>query len=143
MLNRVTIIGNLGNDPEMRQTQNGVAVGNFSVACTEKRKQGDDWVDHTEWVNVVVWQKTAENCGKYLTKGKRVYVEGKLQTSTWEHEGKKHYKTEVVAQAVKFLSPVEGGQSSQNGGQAGFAPKPQGEFDNIGTPGASSGNIPF
>jgi len=99
-LNRVTIIGNVGNEPEMRFTPSGKPVTSFSVATNEKF--GDN--DHTEWFSVVAWNKLAETCNQYLTKGQQVYVEGRLQTRTWESDdGVKHYKTEVIANKVLFL----------------------------------------
>lgn len=110
-LNKVMLIGNLGKDPELRTTPNGKQVASFSVACNET------WVDKTgqkqekvEWVNVIVWDKLAENCGKYLSKGRPAYVEGKLQTRSWDDkEGVKRYTTEVLAHTVQFLGSKEGG----------------------------------
>lgn len=104
--NRVVILGNLGRDPELKYTQNQVPVCSFSIATTEKRKdQSGAWVDITEWHKIVAWQKTAENCGKYLTKGSKVLVEGKIQTRKYESkDGSDKYVTEIVAQSVQFLS---------------------------------------
>ena len=103
-MNKAMLIGNLGKDPELRYTQNQTAVASFSVATAERQKKGETWENVTEWHNVVTWGKTAENCAKYLAKGKKVFVEGKIQTRSWEDkDGNKRYTTEIVAQNVQFL----------------------------------------
>ena len=110
-LNRATIIGNLGSDPEVRSTQAGKAVGNFTVATTEVWGTGEDRKEQTEWHRVVVWGKLALTCGQYLKKGRQVYVDGRLQTRSYEDDqGVKRYTTEIVAREVKFLG------SNGNGG---------------------------
>lgn len=108
-MNKAILLGNLGRDPELKYTQNQVPVCSFSIATTEKRKdQGGAWVDVTEWHKIVTWQKTAENCGKYLTKGSKVLVEGKIQTRKYEaKDGSDKYVTEIVAQTVQFLSTTK------------------------------------
>lgn len=113
-LNKVMILGNLGRDPEVRQTQSGRAVANFSVATTDTWGTGEDRKERTEWHQVVVWGKSAEACGQYLTKGRQVLVEGRLQTRSYEDkDGVKRYATEIVAQQVQFL----GGKNGNGGGQ--------------------------
>lgn len=102
-VNRVTLIGNLGRDPEIRYVDSGNAVCNLRVAITERVKSGDDWQERTEWVDVVVFGKTAESCAQYLNKGRQVYVEGRLQTREYEKDGEKRRHTEVVARDVLFL----------------------------------------
>jgi single-strand DNA-binding protein len=105
-LNKVMIIGNVGRDPEMRYTPNGAAVTSFSVAVN-RRWTGNDGQqqDETEWFNVVAWNKLAETCNQYVTKGSSVFVEGRLRTRSWDgQDGQKHYRTEVVAFSVQFLS---------------------------------------
>ena len=103
-VNKVIIIGNLGRDPEVRYTQSGQAVSNLRVAVTERAPSGDSYVDKTEWVDVVCFGKTAENCGQHLKKGRQIYAEGRLQTRKWtDKEGGERYSTEVVAQRVTFL----------------------------------------
>lgn len=111
-LNRCTVMGNLGNDPDLRFTQGGTSVLNMSVAATTRYKDQDgEWKDRTEWVRVVVWGKRAEALGKLLGKGSRVYVEGELRTSSWEDkEGTKRYKTEVHASQVLLCGDAKGGQ---------------------------------
>lgn len=104
-LNKVMIIGNLGADPEMRYTADGTALTSFRVAAS-RAYSGRDGERHeeTEWFSVVTWQKLAEQCSQYLQKGRRVYVEGRLQTRSWDTpEGQRRYKTEVVAEKVLFL----------------------------------------
>lgn len=103
-LNRVSIIGNLGKDPEIRQTNSGMSIATLSIGVTERRKDGDDYKDQTEWVSVVVFGKTAENASKYLQKGRQIFVEGRLQTRKWEDKtGQTRYTTEVIANQVLFL----------------------------------------
>ena len=105
-INKVIIVGNLGRDPEIRYMSDGTAVTNFSVATTEtwKDKQSGEKREKTEWHRIVAWRQLGEICGKYLAKGRQVYVEGKLKTRSWEKDGHKFYITEVVAVDVQFLS---------------------------------------
>src|SRR5213082_568034 len=111
-VNKVILVGNLGKDPEVRYTPSGQAVANFTIATNE------NWTDksgqkqeRTEWHRIGVWGKQAELCGEYLTKGRQVYIEGRLQTREWTNkEGAKQYTTEVVANQVVFLSGGERGQ---------------------------------
>ena len=135
-LNKVLLIGNLGKDPEVRYTPGGQAVANFTIATNDAwtDKQGQKQ-ERTEWHRIVVWGKTAENCGEYLSKGRQVYVEGRLQTREWNNkEGVKQYTTEVVANQVLFLAGGERGAGQGRGGAKGsgggddFGPPPPG-FD--------------
>jgi single-strand DNA-binding protein len=114
MINRVTLVGRLGKDPETKYLPSGDPVVNFSVATDEVWKDKDGKkVQRTEWHNVKAFKKLAEICGEYLTKGKLVYIEGKIQTSSWEDkEGKKQYRTEIIADTMKMLS---GGDPKQEG----------------------------
>ncbi len=122
-VNKVILIGNLGRDPEVRYTQSGKVVANFSLATTETWGTGEDRREQTEWHNIVVWGRQAEHVGQYLNKGRRVYVEGRLQTRKWQdRDGNNRYTTEVVAQNVVFLDPRGGGgqgQGQQGGGGYG------------------------
>ncbi len=103
-LNKVMVFGRLGNDPEAKQIPSGTTVCNFSVATSEKYKGRDgNLKETTEWHKIVVWGKQAENCAKYLKKGRTVFVEGKLQTRSWDDNGSKRYATEIVASDVKFI----------------------------------------
>lgn len=113
-LNKCMIIGRLGRDPEMRYTANGTAVTELGVAVSRQytSQQSGERVDETEWFNVVAFGRTAETMAQYLTKGREVYVEGRMQTRSWDGEcGKKHYRTELVADSFQFLGPREGGQA--------------------------------
>jgi len=104
-VNKVILVGNLGKDPELRYTASGTAVCNFSLATTESYKDRDgNKQEKTEWHNIVVWRQLAEICGKYLTKGKQIYIEGKLQTRKWEdRDGNSRYTTEIVADQMQML----------------------------------------
>ena len=103
-LNKVLILGNVGHAPEIRQTQTGRPVANFSVATTDAWGEGDERQERTEWHQVVVWGKLAETCGQYLTKGRQVMVEGRLQTRSYDDRaGGRRFTTEIVAQHVQFL----------------------------------------
>jgi len=121
MLNKCMIIGNLGADPEMRYTANGSAVTTFRVAAS-RRFNGQDGQprEETEWFSVVTWNRLAEICAQYLVKGRTVYVEGRIQTRSWDKaDGTgKAYRTELIAEEVKFL----GGRDGGGAGGGGFAP---------------------
>lgn len=113
-VNKVIVLGNLGRDPELRHTQGGTAVAKLSVATTRKwlNKSTNETQEETEWHRVTAWGKTAELCQKYLVKGRQVYVEGRLRTSSYDAEdGTKRYSTEIVADSVVFV----GGREAQGG----------------------------
>lgn len=114
-INKVIIIGNLGADPETRYVPSGAAVTNFSLAVSEswKDKQTGEVRERTEWVNVEVWGNAAEAAAKYLSKGSQCYVEGKLQTDTWEKDGEKKYRTKVRADSIQFLGSPKDSQSRE------------------------------
>ena len=119
-LNRVMLIGRLGQDPELKYTQAGVAVAKFSVATDSSWKDQDgNWQKATEWHNVTAWKRHAEICAEYLRKGSKVYLEGRLSTSSWEDENKKkHYKTEVVLNDMIMLdSKTSGPGASKSAGE--------------------------
>jgi single-strand DNA-binding protein len=120
-LNKVMLIGNLGKDPELRYTPSGVAVATFSVATNESWKDQDgNTQERTEWHNIVAWRKLAEICGEYLKKGKKVYIEGRIQTRSYDDKntGAKKYITEIVADNLIMLDGGRGA-TGENGG-AGF-----------------------
>jgi len=127
-VNKVLLIGRLGNDPEVRYTSGGGAVANFNVATNESwtDKQGQKQ-ERTEWHRVVVWGKLGELCGQYLSKGRQAYVEGRLQTREWtDKEGHKRYTTEIVAQNIQFLGgPSDRAGAGANASAGGdFSPGP-------------------
>jgi len=114
-LNCVQIIGNVGKQPDMRYTPSGNPVTSFSVACNRKYEQDGQSKEETEWFNVVTWNKQAESCNQYLSKGSLVYVEGRLHTRSWDgQDGQKHYRTEVIASQVIFLDKKGGGQREED-----------------------------
>jgi len=138
-VNKVILVGRLGADPELKTLSSGQSVANFNLATSE------NWVDRegqkqekTEWHRIVVWGKLAEVCRQHLSKGRQVYVEGRLQTRSWEdQQGQKRYTTEINANTVQFLgAPGERSQSQgmNQGSPADFSPEPS--FD-------SSEEIPF
>jgi single-strand DNA-binding protein len=127
-LNKVTVIGNLGRDPEVRYTQSGTAVCNLRIGVTERRKEGDNWTDHTEWFSVVCFGKTAENATRFLKKGRQVYVEGRLQTRSWtDKEGQTRYTTEIIANQLLFLG---GGKEVGGDASSAYAPSSFGASEN-------------
>src|SRR5438552_3112310 len=109
-LNKVMLIGNLGADPEMRFTANGTALTTFSVAVNRNsRSHEGEWREETEWFSIVTWSELAERLAQNLNKGRKVYVEGRLQTRSWDgQDGQKRYRTEVVANQVLFLDRPPG-----------------------------------
>jgi single-strand DNA-binding protein len=120
-VNKVILVGNLGKDPEVKYTPSGVPVAKFSLATNERFKdKTGEWQERTEWHDVVAWQRLAEIVGEYVSKGSKVYVEGKLQTSSWEdrQSGERKYRTEIVARDLVLLG------SRQNGnGEHAAAPR--------------------
>lgn len=114
-VNKVTLIGFLGDEVKLHNFDNGNSIGNFSLATNESytNKEGQR-VDNTEWHNVVVRNKTAENCNKYLSKGSKVYLEGKIKTRQYEVDGQKRYTTEIHAYDVKFMDSKNDSVSNQS-----------------------------
>ena len=122
-VNRVMILGRLGADPELRYTPNGAAVCSMSLATTERStdREGNKQ-EQTEWHRVVVWNKQAENCAKYLAKGRLAYVEGKLRTRSWDDKNtnQKRYATEIVGQTVQFVGGNQNQGQDQNQNQGNY-----------------------
>jgi single-strand DNA-binding protein len=116
MVNKVTLLGRLGSDPELRYTQNRTAVCTIKLATSDRRKSAEgEWTEHTEWHNVVAFGKTAENCNNYLKKGRMIYVDGKIQTRKYQDsDGKDKYWTEILAQTVQFINANKNEDSSSN-----------------------------
>lgn len=104
-VNKVILVGNLGADPEIRYTADGTAVATFRIATSRKWKNKDgEQVDQTEWHRIVAWRRLGEICAQYLSKGKQVYIEGRLQTRSWEDkDGNKRWTTEIIAQNLQML----------------------------------------
>ena len=116
-INKAILLGNLGKDPEVRYTPQQLAIARFSIATNERKKdQSGQWVDHTEWHNIVTFGKTAENCAKYLKKGRQAFVEGRIRTNKWQDkEGKDRYTTEIIADTVQFVGGARG-ETDMSGG---------------------------
>jgi len=102
-VNKVILLGNLGNDPEVRYTPDGKAVATFSLATNYAWKENDELKKGVDWHRIKAWGRRAEICAEYLEKGRQVYVEGKLKTRSWEKDGTRHWMTEVVATEVQFI----------------------------------------
>jgi single-strand DNA-binding protein len=123
-VNKVILIGHLGADPEVSTTQQGTSLARFRIATTEtwRDRTTGERQERTEWHSIVAWDKLAQICGDYLHKGKMVYVEGSLQTRSWDDQsGQKRYKTEIKANNVLMLSPKVDGAASAAGGARDFA----------------------
>lgn len=139
-LNKVTLIGNLGKDPELRYTNSGVPVATFSLATNEQWKDNEGNVqERTEWHNIVAWQKLAEICAEYLKKGSKVYIEGRIQTRSWDDKntGQKRYMTEIVA-ADMIMLDAKGSNARGTGESSGDServretrPEPTNEKDDL------------
>jgi single-strand DNA-binding protein len=120
-VNKVILIGNLGQDPELRYTGSGTAVCNLRIATNESYKDASgEWVERTEWHSVVAWSRLAEICNEYLKKGSQAYFEGSLQTRSYDDkDGNTKYVTEIKAREMMILSGRESGGGSYNGGSSG------------------------
>lgn len=135
-VNKVILIGRLGADPEVRYTSDGIAVATFRMATTERwSNQKGEKEERTEWHRIVAWRRLGEICGEYLSKGKQVYIEGRVQTRSWEDkDGNKRWATEIVALNMQMLgSPTDQDRTKQDFG---------GDFDQGGAPDADD-DIPF
>jgi single-strand DNA-binding protein len=130
-VNKVILIGNLGGDPELRYTAGGMAMARFNIATKESWTKDGNKEERTEWHRIVAWGKLGEICGEYLAKGKQVYIEGRIQTRSWEDkDGNKRYTTEIVAQTMQMLGP------------AGDKPMADREFTGGAPKGESGGGFP-
>lgn len=139
-INKAILIGRLGSDPEIRYTPSGVAVANFNIATSEEWKDKDtgEKKERTEWHRIVAWRRLGELCGEYLSKGRQVYIEGKIQTRAWEdRDGNKRYTTEIVASDVQFL----GGREAA--GNARPAAAAASDFQGSPVPEPPDDDIPF
>ena len=136
-VNKAILVGNLGRDPELRQTPSGQNVCNFTLATSETwTDKSGERVERTEWHRIVAWGKTGELCAQYLSKGRTVYVEGRIQTREWEDkDGNKRYTTEINAQNVNFIGP----RGSGDGGGAGGDYAGGGRSGSSGSGGGSGG----
>ena len=141
-VNKVILIGNLGKDPEVKYTPQGTPVAKFSLATNERYKDKDgNWQDRTEWHNIVLWQRLAEIAGEYLKKGGKVYIEGRLQTHSWDDKqsGQKKYMTEIIGNDLVLLGGRgEGGGGGEHaGGSRGVSTSAGGNNFDQSTPEAA------
>jgi len=139
-VNKVILVGNLGADPEVRHTTSGSAVANFRIATSEewRDKNSGDRQSRTEWHRIVAFGRLAEICGEFLHKGKQVYIEGRLQTRSWEDkDGNTRYTTEVVAREMQMLGPVD------RGAQRDMSPRDDGAPEDQGPLTPPDDDIPF
>jgi single-strand DNA-binding protein len=150
MVNKVILVGNLGRDPEVRSLPSGQPVASFSVATSRRFKDRDGQrQEQTEWHNVVCFGKQAEIAAQYLTKGKQIFVEGRIQTRSWDdkNSGEKKYKTEIVCENFQMLGGGGGGgRGGGGGGQADYEPDPSyggGGGGAAGSAGGDDDDIPF
>ena len=132
-VNKVILVGTLGRDPELTKTNGGASVCSFSIATNEKwtDKQGQKH-EETEWHNLVLWNKNAENAAQYLKKGSSIYVEGKLKTRSWDDNGTKKYKTEINVLSMQFLDKQGQQSQQQSGGFGGGQPQQQQQSGGFG-----------
>ena len=123
-LNKVMLIATMGKDPEVRYTTSGTAVASFSAATNEKFKnRSGEWEERTEWHNIILWGRLAEIAGEYLTKGKPVYLEGRLQTRKWQdRDGKDRYTTEIVGERMQMLSRKDTGREGDPAAESFYQP---------------------
>ena len=129
-VNKVILLGNVGKDPEIKSTASGVVVATFSIATSERFKdKAGTWQDKTEWHNLVAYQRTAEIIRDYVKKGSKLYVEGRLQTSSWDDKatGQKKYRTEIIVNDLSLLSGRGEGDSGASGG--GYSRSNTASFD--------------
>jgi single-strand DNA-binding protein len=157
-VNKVTLLGNVGKDPEIRSTAGGTMVASFSIATSDRQKDAQgNWQDKTEWHNLKAFNRTAEIVRDYVKKGAKLYIEGKLTTNTWDDKesGQKRYKTEILVNELVLLTGREDGAGGGGGGysrgasssgssSASFDQRPQGGSDDIAqTAEISDDDIPF
>jgi single-strand DNA-binding protein len=153
VMNRVFLYGHLGADPDLKMTNGGTPVLKLRLATNERMKKGDEWVDHTEWHNVIVWGKRAEGLAKVVEKGTALLVEGNIRTRSWEdNDGNKRYSTEINSTEVKLAGKREGGgngggnrssDSNRGGGQRQQRQQHQPAGGDGGDYGGPDDDIPF
>ena len=114
-VNKVILVGNLGRDAEVKVTPSGQSVASFSIATTETWTKDGEKKEKTEWHRIVLWGRQADTLQPYLTKGKQIYVEGRLETRQWEKDGQKHYTTEIKADRIVLLGGGRGGDRMERG----------------------------
>jgi single-strand DNA-binding protein len=133
-VNKVILLGNVGKDPEIRATPSGMVIAQLTLATADRQKdQSGNWVDKTEWHNLVCFGRTAEIVRDYVKKGKQLYIEGKLQTRSWDDKetNQKKYRTEIIVNDLSLLGGGEGGGGGRSsGGSAGYSQSGGGNYGN-------------
>jgi single-strand DNA-binding protein len=149
-VNKVILLGNVGKDPEIRSTPSGTMVATFSLATTDRQKDAQgNWQDRTEWHNLVAFSRTAEIIRDYVKKGSKLYIEGKIQTRSWDDKesGAKRYRTEIIVNDLSLLSGRDegsGGGYSRSGSSSSYDQRPSGGSDDFAqTAEISDDDIPF
>ena len=152
-VNKVILLGNVGKDPEMRSTPGGTLVANFTLATSDRQKDAQgNWQDRTEWHNLVAFTRTAEIVRDYVKKGSKLYVEGKIQTRSWDDKdtGAKRYRTEIIVNDISLLSGRDEGSSggyskasSSSGSSASFDQRPAAQDEYAQQTEISDDDIPF
>ena len=146
-VNKVFLLGNVGKDPEIRSTAGGMTVASFSLATADRQKDAQgNWADKTEWHNLVAFQRTAEVVRDYVKKGTQLFIEGKIQTRSWDDKtsGEKKYKTEILVNELTLLGGKPGGASSESGSYSRSSSTPQtATTPDYGDSGITDDDIPF
>jgi single-strand DNA-binding protein len=146
--NRVILVGNLTRDPELRYLPSGVAVSEIGLAVNDRAKRNDQWVDETTFVDVTLWERTAEVANEYLSKGSQVLIEGRLKLDSWEKDGQKRSKLRVVASKMMMLGSKSGGGSGRSGAggggdDEGDSYSSEADYERAPAGGPPSDEIPF
>ena len=150
-VNKVLLLGNVGKDPEIRATAGGMTVASFTLATADRAKDAQgNWADKTEWHNLVAFQKTAEGVRDYVKKGTQLYIEGKIQTRSWDDKesGQKKYRTEIIVNDLTLLGSKGGGGESSGGGYsksntASYDQRPPASQPDYADTGITDDDIPF
>ena len=149
-VNKVLLLGNVGKDPEIRATANGMTVASFTLATADRAKDAQgNWADKTEWHNLVAFQKTAEVVRDYVKKGTQLYIEGKIQTRSWDDKesGQKKYRTEIIVNDLTLLGSKSGGGDSGGGysksSSASYDQRPPASQPDYADTGITDDDIPF
>ena len=150
-VNKVFLLGNVGKDPEIRSTAGGMTIASFTLATADRKKEGANWVDSTEWHNIVCFQRTAEIVRDYVKKGSQILVEGKITNRSWDDKetGQKRYKTEILVNELTLLGGSGGGRSE--GSSGGYSKSNTASYDQrtpvsqpeYADPGITDDDIPF
>lgn len=145
-VNKVFLLGNVGKDPEIRATQGGMTIASFSLATADRQKDAQgNWADKTEWHNLVAFARTAEIVRDYVKKGTQVFVEGKIQTRSWDDKesGQKRYRTEILVNDLSLLGGGAGGRQSGEGGGYSRSSAPSSSAPDYADQGITDDDIPF